>query len=91
MYEFATDEDYNIVQDNVWQKARKKLNKSLLVPEITPSDDTQVFTDEERRQLKIMVREDLEKYQKQPTSAGLQILFLLFLEVLIIMLQYVEE
>ena len=40
------------------------------------SDEEQVFTDEERRLLKIMVEEDLILYQKQPTCAGLQILFL---------------
>lgn len=40
------------------------------------SDEEQVFTDEERRLLKIMIEEDLIHYQKQPTCAGLQILFL---------------
>lgn len=40
------------------------------------SDEEQVFTDEERRQLKVMIREDLTRYKKQPTVAGLQILFL---------------
>lgn len=40
------------------------------------SDEEQVFTDEERRLLKTMVEEDLIRYRKQPTCAGLQILFL---------------
>ena len=75
-YIYASDEDIAIVPDNVWQKARKKINNSLIVSNVTPSDESQVFTDEERRQLKIMVQEDLQKYKKQPTSAGLQILFL---------------
>lgn len=75
-FEFASDEDIAIVNDNTWQKARKKLNKSLLSQSSTPVDETQVFTDEERRQIKIMVREDLIKYKHHPTSAGLQILFL---------------
>ena len=74
--EFASDEDIAIVNDNLWQKARKKLNKSLMSQSSTPSDESQVFTDEERRQIKIMVREDLVKYQKQSSSAGLQVLFL---------------
>lgn len=34
------------------------------------------FSDEERRQLKDMVRDDLIHYQKQTPIAGLQILFL---------------
>jgi integrase len=75
-YEYAADEDRAIVSENLWQKARKKLNKSLIVSKPIPSDESQVFTDDERRQIKIMVREDLERYKKQPTSAGLQILFL---------------
>lgn len=74
-FEFAADEDIAIISENLWQKARKKLNKSLIVSRPIPSDESQVFTDEERRQLKAMVREDLEKY-KASSSAGLQILFL---------------
>ena len=74
--EFASDEDIAIVNDNLWQKARKKLNKSLMSQSSTPSDESQVFTDEERKMIKTMVREDLVKYQKQSSSAGLQVLFL---------------
>lgn len=74
-FEFAADEDIAIIPENLWQKARKKLNKSLIVSRPIPSDESQVFTDEERRQLKAMVREDLEKY-KASSSARLQILFL---------------
>lgn len=74
--EFASDEDIAIVNDNLWQKARKKLNKSLMSQSSTPSDESQVFTDEERKMMKTMVREDLVKYQKQSSSAGLQVLFL---------------
>jgi integrase len=75
-YEYASDEDIAIVSENLWQRARKKLNKSLIISKPTASDESQVFTDEERRQIKRMVREDMERYKKQPTSAGLQILFL---------------
>lgn len=74
---YACDEDIAIASDNAWEKARKKLNKNLMSQSVTPEDETQVFTDDERRQLKIMVREDLERYKKQSSSAGLQILFLL--------------
>ena len=75
-FEYATDEDIHIVSDNLWQKARKKINKDLLTAKPLPSDEEQVFTDDERRQLKVMIEEDLKRYKKQPTSAGLQILFL---------------
>ena len=54
----------------------KKLNKELIVARPTAPDDTQVFTDAERLKIRQMVYEDMERYQKQPTSAGLQILFL---------------
>lgn len=75
-FEFASDEDYAYVAVNTWQKARKKINKSLIAAKPMSADEEQVFTDEERRALKTMVREDMERYKKQPTSAGLQILFL---------------
>lgn len=75
-FEYAADEDINIVSENVWQKARKKINRDLITSNPTPSDEEQVFTDEERRQLKDMVRDDLIHYKKQASSAGLQILFL---------------
>lgn len=75
-FEYASDEDIAIVPENLWQKARKKLNKSLILTKPTASDESQVFTDEERRQIKAMVYEDLERYKQQSSSAGLQILFL---------------
>ena len=76
-YEFACDEDVNVVQTNLWQKARKKINPDLMVTNPTPTDDSQVFTDDERRLMRQMVFEDLETYSDRPTSAGLQILFML--------------
>lgn len=75
-YEYAADEDIAIVSENLWQRARKKLNRSLITQKPVASDESQVFTDEERRQIKQMVYEDLSHYEKHPTSAGLQILFL---------------
>lgn len=75
-FEYAADEDVHIIEDNTWQKARKKINKDLITATPLPSDEEQVFTDEERRRLKVMIEEDQERYKKQPTSAGLQILFL---------------
>lgn len=75
-FEYASDEDIALVPVNVWQKARKKLNKDLIVSPPPASDESQVFTDEERHQLKRMIHEDLERYKKQSSSAGLQILFL---------------
>lgn len=75
-FEYASDEDIAIVPENLWQKARKKLTKSLILTKPTASDESQVFTDEERRQIKAMVYEDLERYKQQSSSAGLQILFL---------------
>lgn len=75
-YEYASDEDIAIVPENLWQRARKKLNRSLITSMPTASDESQVFTDEERKRIREMVYEDMEHYEKQPTSAGLQILFL---------------
>lgn len=75
-YEYAADEDRLFVSGNTWQKARGKLNGGLIVPNVTATDETQVFTDNERRRIKQMVHEDMERYKKNPTSAGLQILFL---------------
>ncbi len=72
-FEYASDEDIRIVEDNTWQRARRKINKQLIVANPIPSDEEQVFTDEERRLLKSMVEEDLTRYRKQPTCAGLQI------------------
>lgn len=76
VFEFAADEDRMIVPDNTWQRARKKINQKLIVPTVTPSNESQVFTDDERRQIKQMVYDDLKKYKNKPTSAGLQILFI---------------
>lgn len=79
-YEYATDEDRKILQEDVWQRAKRKIlkeSKDFMVKETTPSDEEQVFTDEERRLLKEAVYEDLEHYKKQASSAGLQILFML--------------
>ena len=75
-FEYAADDDIKVVSENVWQKARKKINKELITSTPTPSDEGQVFTDEERILLKGMVRDDLAHYKKQASSAGLQILFL---------------
>ena len=75
-YEYASDEDNAIVSDNLWIKAKKKLNKSLISKDVIPEDYTQVFTNEERKLIKQMVLDDLERYKSHPTSAGLQILFL---------------
>ena len=76
MLEYASDEDIAIIPDNTWQRARKKINKSLIVAKPIPDDATQVFTDEERILLKKMVEDDLIRYEKTPTAAGLEILFL---------------
>lgn len=75
--EYASDEDVGLVEENLWTKAKKKINRDLIVSRPVADDDTQVFTDDERRKLKAMVYEDLDKYNGyHATSAGLQILFL---------------
>lgn len=74
--EYASDEDRNIISENPWEKAKKKLNRDLVIAKPMPTDESQVFTNDERRQLKIMIHEDMEKYKKQSSTAGLQILFL---------------
>jgi len=40
------------------------------------SDESQVFTDDDRRKIEKMVYSDMIEYDNRPTSAGLQILFL---------------
>ncbi len=75
-FAYAADEDIAIIAVNIWETAKKKINRELIVRKEIPSDDEQVFTDNERRKIKEIVYEDLEKYSKQSSSAGLQILFL---------------
>ena len=75
-YEYAADEDRAIVPENLWQKAKKKINKALIATSKTPSDESQVFTDDDRRKIEKMVYSDMIEYDNRPTSAGLQILFL---------------
>ncbi len=77
VYEYAIDDEVNLVDRNLWQVARKKIDRSLLRGKSTPSDDTQVFTNDERLQIWDMVMEDMKKYSYNPTSAGLQILLML--------------
>lgn len=75
--EYAVDEDIGIVRENLWERAKKKFNKDLIVSHPVAEDDTQVFTDEERLKLKEMIYQDLDRYTGyHATSAGLQILFL---------------
>jgi len=76
-FEYASDPDICIVNENIWVKAKKKINKDLMVTITTPSDESQIFTNEERKELKKLILEDLEVFKSRPTSAGLQILFLL--------------
>lgn len=76
-FEFGCDDEYNLVSSNLWLKARKKINPDLLVTNPTPSDESQVFTNEERKLMRKLVFEDLVTYSDRPTSAGLQILFML--------------
>lgn len=75
-FEYACDEDIHYLYNNPWEKARKKINPLLITGKPLPLDEEQVFTDGERRQIRDMVYADLQKYKKQPTSAGLQILFI---------------
>lgn len=76
-FEYAADEDRHIVEANAWQKARKKINKDLIIRKRVASDESQVFNDDERRILREEVEKDLSTYKKQASTAGLQILFLL--------------
>lgn len=75
-FEYAADEDIGIIQENQWNKARKKINNELIIARPTPPDETQVFTDDERKQIKEYIYKDLYKKKSRPTSAGLQILFM---------------
>lgn len=76
-FEYASDEDVANLTADTWAKARKKINRELITESPAPLDEEQVFTDDERRQIIEMVHSDLQRYQKQASSAGLQILFLL--------------
>ena len=76
-YEYASDEDYNIVPEDLWIKARKKINRKLITPHRTPSDESQVFTNDIRHILRQEILQDMDKQKSRPTSAGLQILFML--------------
>ncbi|MBR1650701.1 MAG: site-specific integrase [Lachnospiraceae bacterium] len=76
-FEFASDEDRAYIKENIWIRARKKIRGELITNPGTPSDESQVFNDEERDTLDRLVHEDLIKYKNTPTSAGLQILFML--------------
>lgn len=75
-YEYASDEDRNIVSLDLWASARQKLNKDLISVHVTPSDESQVFSDNERIMLRNEILDDLKKKKSKPTSAGLLILFL---------------
>ncbi|MCR5597194.1 MAG: site-specific integrase [Lachnospiraceae bacterium] len=77
VFAYASDEDVGILDQDLWQRAKKKIDRNLIKPTPVPEDETQVFTDEERLFLRQMVIEDLEKYDYNPTSAGLQILLML--------------
>lgn len=75
-FEYACDEDIHYLNNNPWEKAKRKINPLLITGKPLPLDEEQVFTDEERKQLREMVMYDLTRFKKHPTSAGLQILFL---------------
>ena len=72
----ASDEDYDLIRENIWPRVKAKINPALIVPAVTPNDDTQVFSDDDRRRIKEQVYSDLVVYKNKPTSAGLQILFM---------------
>ena len=76
-YEYAADEAREIVPVNLWKQAKEKLNPALIRKKSAAKGITQVFSEDEHNLLKKFVYEDLERYKKQSSSAGLQILFLL--------------
>lgn len=75
-FEYACDDDIHYLYNNVWEKAKRKINPLLITGKPLPLDEEQVFSDAERLMLYDMVCEDMGKYGYRPTSAGLQILFL---------------
>lgn len=77
-YEFACDEDRMIATENIWQRARKKLNKDLFQKKALSTDSSQVFTNEEIALLEHEIYEELHHpHQWNNSVSGLQILFLL--------------
>lgn len=89
LYEFAEEYDIPIGDTTTWKKARKMIDSNLLKKSAKKETDfedfennyslseTQVFTDEEVLFMQEKIRSDLKKYKSKPTSAGLQILFML--------------
>lgn len=55
---------------------KDKINPALKTVSVTPTDESQIFTDEERIKIKEMVYQDLQKKGIKQSSAGLQILFM---------------
>ncbi len=76
-YEFAVDPYRKIVTTNLWVQAKKTINPALIKRRKNYESDTQVFTETEHCKLKDMIYDDLKRYKKQSSSAGLQILFLI--------------
>jgi len=78
LYTYADEEDIAEVGDtSIWAKAKHMVNRKLLCPDKIVEPESQIFTDEEILFIKEAVRADLVKYEKQASSAGLQILFMI--------------
>lgn len=78
LYIFADEEELEDIGDTaIWDKAKHMINKKLLREDEIIEPETQVFTDEEILWIQEEVRKDLKRYEKQSSSAGLQILFLI--------------
>ena len=78
VYEYTSDYEIGITTENIWAKARKKIDKKSLRQDFIPKDNTQVFTEDELKAMSEMILSDLIHYDKQcPTSAGLAILLIL--------------
>lgn len=78
LFTYADEEDITEIEDTaIWTKAKHMINRKLLCPDEIIEPESQIFTDEEILFIKNAVREDLLKYKKQASSAGLQILFMI--------------
>lgn len=76
-YAISDDDNAFNVTVNTWERAKEKLNPSLISKPCTPPDEEQIFTNDEIQMMDTLVHDDLRQRPNGTSSAGLQILFLL--------------
>lgn len=77
LFKYADEEEIPNLDTSIWTRAKSMINRKLLCPEKVIEPESQIFTDDEILFIKDAVRNDLITYEKQASSAGLQILFMI--------------